>query len=163
MFAARWVGAQALPGGVRVVEVGIAGLHLVQELLGGYDACILLDAVDLGVAPGTVTAFRPEIPDPRALPLREQLRYVADLHGVEPYRALVLARLLGALPSRVLVVGCQPESFDELEVSLSPRVQQAVAAAGQLCLQVIAELRAGVCWSVRYPLVRTGDPGPVAG
>ena len=42
-----------LPPGVAVVETGIGGVALLQELLSGYDGLILIDAVDRGAAPGT--------------------------------------------------------------------------------------------------------------
>ena len=34
------------PAGIATLEIGIGGIHLVQELMRGYDALILFDAVD---------------------------------------------------------------------------------------------------------------------
>ncbi len=42
--AARLAG-HPMPAGVRVADYGIRGVHLAYELLNGYDALILVDAV----------------------------------------------------------------------------------------------------------------------
>jgi len=43
-----------LPPSVRIVETGIGGIGLVQELMDRYDAVLVLDAVRRGGAPGTL-------------------------------------------------------------------------------------------------------------
>ena len=40
---------------IRTMEVGIAGIHLVQELHTGYDMLVLADAVDYQREPGTIS------------------------------------------------------------------------------------------------------------
>ena len=45
------------PDGVRVGEYGIRGVHLAYELLDGYDALVLVDALPMGEAPGTVAVL----------------------------------------------------------------------------------------------------------
>jgi len=40
-----------LPPAVKVVEVGIGGISLVQELFDGYDVLMIVDAVDRDGAP----------------------------------------------------------------------------------------------------------------
>ena len=40
----------ALPAGVHAVELGIGGVGLVHELMDGYDAVVIVDAVDRGGA-----------------------------------------------------------------------------------------------------------------
>ena len=44
---------------VRFFESGIAGIGLVQQLLDGYDALVILDAFDRGAEPGTVFVVEP--------------------------------------------------------------------------------------------------------
>ena len=51
----------ALPDGVRVEDFGIRGVHLAYELLDGYDALVLVDAVPMGEPPGTVAVIEPEL------------------------------------------------------------------------------------------------------
>ena len=40
-----------------------------------------------------------------------------------------MAKAMGALPKRLLIVGCQPAETDELDERLSPAVAEAVGAA----------------------------------
>ena len=40
--------------GVTLLDAGIAGVRVVQELLAGYDGLILVDATARGEAPGTL-------------------------------------------------------------------------------------------------------------
>jgi hydrogenase maturation protease len=108
-----------LPEGVEVVETGIGGVALLQELLAGCDGLVLVDAVDEGRPPGTVAVIEPEV---------EEAEHVADVHLVNPQRVLAMAKAMGALPRQVRIVGCQA-GLDELGAPLSPPVQAAVDAA----------------------------------
>lgn len=108
------------PKGVKVVEVGIAGISLVQELFDGYDALIIVDAVEQGGAPGTTYLLEPKVP-------KVDSHSQKELAGcsTEPSKALILAKALGVLPKKVLVVGAQPEAVDELRTGLSEPVEAA--------------------------------------
>jgi hydrogenase maturation protease len=109
-----------LPEGAEVVETGIGGIALLQELLAGCDGLILIDAVDRGAKPGTVFLIDPEVLDGE---------HVADVHLANPERVLTMAKAMGALPERILIVGCQPAEVDELGHGLSPAVQRSVPLA----------------------------------
>jgi hydrogenase maturation protease len=109
-----------LPDGAEVVETGIGGIALLQELLAGCEGLVLIDAVDRGEEPGTVFVIEPEVLDGE---------HVADVHLANPDRVLTMAKAMGALPERVLIVGCQPAEIDELERRLSPAVASAVEVA----------------------------------
>lgn len=109
-----------LPRGAELVETGIGGVALLQELLAGCDGLILVDAVDLGEPPGTVLAITPDVRD---------AEHVADVHLANPQRVLAMAKTMGALPGRVLIVGCQPSRVEDLDQRLSPEVQRALAPA----------------------------------
>jgi hydrogenase maturation protease len=122
VVAAQRLQEEELPPGVRVVEVGIGGIHLVHELLGRFDTLVVLDATDLGRDPGTVIVQRPDIRRPDG---RDDL---ADMHYATPERALMLANALRVLPETVWVVGCQPADTD-LGEGLTPRVAAAVEPA----------------------------------
>jgi hydrogenase maturation protease len=111
----------ALPEGVRVVETGIGGIALLQELLATpLEGLIVVDAVDRGAAPGTVWLLEPEV---------GEAIHVADVHLANPDRVLAMARTMGALPPRVSIVGCQPADADEMGETLTPEVERAVSAA----------------------------------
>jgi hydrogenase maturation protease len=109
-----------LPKGADVVETGIGGIALLHELMAGCDALVLIDAVDRGAEPGTVFLITPEV--------REAV-HVPDVHLANPDRVLSMAKSIGVLPDRVLIVGCQPSDVDELGAGLSPAVERAVAVA----------------------------------
>jgi hydrogenase maturation protease len=111
-----------LPAGVEVVETGIGGIALLQELLAGCDGLILIDAVDRGEPPGTVFVIQPDVAGGA---------HVSDVHLANPERVLTMAKEMGALPERVLIVGCQPAEVDELSRGLSPRVAAAVEVAAE--------------------------------
>ena len=98
-----------LPEGVDVVETGIGGL-------------VIVDAVDQGADPGTVFVIEPEIGEPEHVP---------DIHLANPQRVLSMAKGLGILPARVVIIGCQPAEVDELGIGLSPVVERAVEVAAQ--------------------------------
>jgi hydrogenase maturation protease len=118
-----------LPEDVRVLELGIGGIHLVQELLEPVDALIVVDAVDLRRPPGTVLVIRPDVTDVHRMTLRERHDHLADMHYATPERALMLARGLGVLPPRVLLVGCQPVDAERVGEGLTPEVADAVDVA----------------------------------
>ncbi|MDQ6606524.1 MAG: hydrogenase maturation protease [Actinomycetota bacterium] len=109
-----------LPEQVDVVETGIGGIALLQELMAGCDGLVLIDAVDRGAAPGTLFLLVPEV---------GEAVHVPDVHLANPDRVLTMAKTMGFLPERVVIVGCQPTDMDELGAGLSPAVQRALAPA----------------------------------
>jgi hydrogenase maturation protease len=110
-----------LPEGAEVIETGIGGVALLQEIMMGCDGLILIDAVERGAPPGTVFLITPEILDGEHVP---------DVHLANPDRVLSMAKTMGVLPDRVMIVGCQPaDNMEELDQGLSPEVQRALAIA----------------------------------
>jgi hydrogenase maturation protease len=110
-----------LPEGAEVIETGIGGVALLQELMSGCNGLILIDAVERGAPPGTVFLITPEILDGEHVP---------DVHLANPDRVLSMAKTMGVLPDRVMIVGCQPaDNMEELDQGLSPEVQRALAIA----------------------------------
>lgn len=127
-----------LPPTVTVIEVGIGGISLVQDLLDGYDVLLIVDAVDRGGVPGTIYLLEPEVPDLATWPFEQRQDFLADMHMTTPARALILARALGALPPAVYLLGCQPTTCDDLVIGLSPPVERAVAPSVE---RLIGEIR----------------------
>jgi hydrogenase maturation protease len=118
--------AGPLPDGVRVLEVGIGGIHLVQELMDGADLLVVVDALDLGRQPGTVVVQRPEVLDVSALSAARRRDELADMHLATPERALMFALGLGVLPATTLVVGVQTDDTQEPRHGLSAVTRRAV-------------------------------------
>lgn len=131
------------PDGVQLTETGIGGIALVQDLMEGYDACIVVDAVDRDRPPGTVMVIEPDIIDVHALRPEQRHDLLADMHLATPSRALMVARALGVLPARSWIVGCQPAEIETLHIGLSATVQAAVPVAVAEVERCVAELRAG--------------------
>jgi hydrogenase maturation protease len=125
--AARLEGS--LPDGVELVETGIGGIALVQELLAGCEGLVLVDAVNEGASPGTVFRIEPEV---------EKAAHVADVHLANPDRVLGMAKTMNALPERVVIVGCQPAAVDDLGEGLSPVVGAAVERAAEVVRETVA-------------------------
>ena len=105
---------------VTLLEVGTGGIRLAQELLTPYDRLIIVDAMNRGRPPGSVTVL--------AVDDVERVREV-DMHAAEPSRALALARALCALPPEILMVSCEPAEMDELSMELTGAVQAGVDQA----------------------------------
>ena len=117
------------PSGVKVIETGIGGMSIVQELMLGYDAVLLLDAHSSGGAPGSVRLLEPTLPDLSGLDAHALRDYFADTHYATPMRALSLLQHLGHLPRRVAVVGCEPSAHEGLRIGLSAPVAAALDRA----------------------------------
>lgn len=149
--AADAFGATDPPESVRVVEVGIGGIHLVQELMGGVDALIVFDAIEMGRPPGSVVVVEPDVEDVASLPLFERHDALADMHYATPERALMLARAVGILPRRIWVVGCEPLDAHELGEGLSPPVARAVGVAVEEARRLLRSL--GITWGAEEAVV----------
>ncbi len=126
---ARRLEAMDLPEGVQVMETGISGMTLVQELMEGYDALIVMDTVDRHRPPGTIMLIEPDIPDANLMSHDQRHQLIADTHLATPSRVMMMAKAMGALPERVLLVGCQPVDAEALGMELSPEVAAAVEVA----------------------------------
>ncbi|NJM39525.1 MAG: hydrogenase maturation protease [Anaerolineae bacterium] len=58
-----------LPVGMRLLESGIAGIRLVQELMEGYDGLIVVDAMVRKEAAGKISVLEADVPDRANCPL----------------------------------------------------------------------------------------------
>ncbi len=126
-----------LPAGVDVADFGIRGMDLAYALA-GYDVAIFVDATPRGDAPGTVSLIEAEMPEPGSGP---------EAHGMDPVRVLSLARSLGEVPDRVLVVGCEPKTRmtgeeEDVVVALSEPVRGAIEEAVKMVESLTRELAA---------------------
>ncbi|MEX1173310.1 MAG: hydrogenase maturation protease [Chloroflexota bacterium] len=116
-------GGESLPPGVHVVDGGTLGLDLLG-LVESTDRLVLIDAVDVGLPPGTVSVIRDD-----------------DVHGalaghVSPHQVgvgdlIAVARLAGVLPRQVTLVGIQPGAI-EIGLDLTGDVAAAVPIAADL-------------------------------
>lgn len=138
---ARRLGAHGTASNVVVRDFGIRGFDLAYALQDGYDTAILVDAMPRGGEPGSLYVLEPDLhSDAIALGVS------VDAHGLDPARVLQLARSIGSLPRRILVIGCEPGTVDESQslddslVALSPPVALAVDEALRLIESLLSDI-----------------------
>lgn len=127
------------PENVDIYEAGIGGVSLVQELMQGFDALILIDAVEKHAEPGTVFVLNP-LQKKTKIDNENLHKAMVDMHYADPSKVLLMAQALGVCPPKVFIVGCQPEYVDEAVEGLRPRVEKAVPVAVKEVLKLIDEL-----------------------
>ena len=138
----RRLDAMGLPDTVHVIETGIGGMALVQQLQDGYDALVVADAVDLGRSPGTIMLIDPEVVDVDSLATADRHEALQDSHLVTPGKVFMLARALGVLPANLLLVGCQPVDAESVGMEMSAPVTAAVDVAVTEIMRHLTELGA---------------------
>lgn len=124
------------PSGVNVVEFGIRGMDLVYALGDGYDAAILVDAAPRNAEPGTIEVIEADDDTFEGVTI--------EGHGMHPSQAIALARQIGSIPPRLIVVACEPAAIplpDEICEGLSAPVAAAVDRAATLVIELIEDLR----------------------
>ena len=119
-----------LPDHVRVVDYGIRGMHLAYDLLDGYDALVLVDALPGPGAPGDITVLEVGADDlgPGAF----------DPHGMAPVAVLASVQQLGGTLPPTYVVGCQPADVGD-GIGLSDAVAAAVPGALETVRALLSE------------------------
>jgi hydrogenase maturation protease len=127
----RLLAERPQPPGVQIQDYGIRGVHLVYELLDGYDLFVLIDAAPRGEAPGTVSVLEVELPSPGAQP-------VIDAHSLTPDAIFGLLSSLGGHPGRNLVVACEPAEVDA-GMGLSDPVREALPHAVRAVEEILAQ------------------------
>jgi hydrogenase maturation protease len=127
---ARRLAERPVPDGVKVVDYGIRGMHLAYDLLDGYDALVVVDAVPGHGSPGDLSVLEVGPDDLGEGEL--------DAHGMAPVAVLAsLGQLGGSLPP-TYVVGCQPADVGE-GMGLTSAVANAVEPAVELVLEVLQD------------------------
>jgi len=124
--------------GVEYFESGIAGISLVQKLMDGFDALIIIDALDRGAAPGQVFVLEPDAESLKTPPTTHE---ATDLHQADPEVVLRMAAALKALPPRAWIVGCQAVDCDELGAPLTEAVARAVPVTVERVSQIVQALQ----------------------
>lgn len=129
LLAAKLQKEASFPSSVRVMEVGSAGIHLVQQLFDKYDFLILLDIVKWGGVAGTIHFKEVDVKDVSQLPQDEKNEFLADMHYINPLKALMMAKAIKVLPKQVLFLGCESEEHEEIGIGVSAAVEAAIPLA----------------------------------
>jgi hydrogenase maturation protease len=122
------------PSGVKIADFGIRGVHLVYELLDGWDLFVLVDVAQRGRTPGTVTVIEVE-PTDMASPSG-----VMDAHGLAPDQVFAMLDALGSRPKRCLVVACEPADVSA-GMGLSDEVRAALPHAVRTVEKILEQIQ----------------------
>ncbi|MCC6332836.1 MAG: HyaD/HybD family hydrogenase maturation endopeptidase [Myxococcales bacterium] len=132
-----------VPAGVELLDGGTQGMYLVNAVADA-ERLLVFDAIDYGLAPGTLKLVRDD-EVPRFAGVRKM-----SLHQTGFQEVLLAAAMLEKSPAKVTLVGVQLGTMDDFGGTLS----QAVAAALEPALEAgVDELAA---WG--FPLTRRAAP-----
>jgi len=117
---------------VRVVDYGIRGMHLAYDLLDGYDALVLVDALPDRGAPGMLHVFEAD---------HETLAggVGLDAHAMDPAAVFASLAALGGSPPYTVVIGCEVDDVEE-RMGLSSAVAATVADAATAIEEIVGRL-----------------------
>lgn len=127
---ARRLAAGPLPDGVRVLDYGTRGVHLAFDLLAGWQALVIIDAIASRGAPGTVHLIEVQPTGPQ--------QHV-DAHGQDPASMLAGVRTLGGQLPPTYLLGCEVELVGD-GIGLSDAVAGAVEPACRAVLELAGRL-----------------------
>lgn len=116
---------------VELVDGGTQGLYLLP-LVQGATRLLILDAIDYGLAPGTLKLVEND-QVPRFLGAKKM-----SLHQTGFQEVLMLAQMTDAYPQEVLLIGCQPEELEDYGGSLREGTKAALAEALELAVARLA-------------------------
>lgn len=123
----------AFPSNVTLMDGGTQGLYLIEHIRAA-DILVVFDAVDYGLAPGTMKLVEDgEVP--KFLGAKKM-----SLHQTGFQEVLATADLFGDLPQRILLVGVQPEQLEDYGGSLRPSVKSQIPASIEAAIAWLGQL-----------------------
>lgn len=140
-----------LPPGVLAMDGGTQGLYLLPHVQRAR-RLIVFDAIDYGLAPGTLHLIENEAV-PRFMGAKKM-----SLHQTGFQDVIAAAELTGQCPAEMLLIGVQPEQLEDYGGSLSDCVRRRIDVALHLAIRRLRRWRLP-------PLLRRGagpPQGPVA-
>jgi len=96
---------RTLPPDIELIDEGRGGMRLVHHMK-EMDRILLIDAADVGEAPGDFKVFRPE-----------EVESIKDLSGTNIHewdllKMLEISKMLGEYPADVRILAIQPKSLE---------------------------------------------------
>ena len=138
--------AYEVPPGVEVMDGGTQGLYLVQHVEEADDL-LVFDAIDYGLPAGTLhVVHNDEVP-------KFTGAKKMSLHQTGFQEVLSAADLLGRLPRRLALVGCQALDLEAWGGALTDPVRAAIGPALAAACGILAD------WGVQLAPRRTPVPG----
>ncbi len=123
--------ADPLPADVRVVDYGIRGVHLLYDLLDGYEALVVVDALPGHGRPGETVVLQIGSEDLTGL------EGAGDPHAMNPVAVLTGLPALGGRLPPAYVVGAHPIQLDE-GIGLSEAMAIAVIESARSVRELLA-------------------------
>lgn len=117
---------------VNLMDGGTQGIYLVQHVQDA-DILVVFDAIDYGLAPGTVKSVYDDNV-PKFMGAKQM-----SLHQTGFQDVLAMAQFTGNYPSNLLLIGCQPVELEDFGGSLRPQVKAQIQPALKLALDYLAE------------------------
>lgn len=116
----------AFDGAVTLLDGGTQGLYLLP-FLDDHDLMVVFDAVDYGLAPGTLKVVEGD-EVPTFMGAKKM-----SLHQTGFQDVLATARLMNCHPAEIILIGCQPEELEDygggLRAPVAARIPEALAIA----------------------------------
>lgn len=112
---------------VTLIDGGTQGLSLLPHVQAA-DRMIVFDAIDYGLPPGTLKVLMDD-QVPRFMGAKK-----LSLHQTGFQDVLAIAQLMGGLPSEMVMIGVQPEDFEDYGADLRSIVRSQIQPALQVAL-----------------------------
>ena len=122
---------------VKLLDGGTQGIYLVDQVRWA-DVLVVFDAVDYGLAPGTLKLVEGD-EVPKFMGAKKM-----SLHQTGFQEVLALADLMGDFPEHLLLIGVQPVELDDFGGSLRPEVRAQIAPAIHAARDYLAQF--AVTW-----------------
>ena len=117
--------------GVKLLDGGTQGLYLLP-FLEEADTLVVFDAVDYGLAPGTMKIVEGD-EVPRFMGAKKM-----SLHQTGFQDVISTAELIGYCPETLLLIGCQPEELEDYGGGLREVVAEKIPEAVQIAVDWLA-------------------------
>ena len=113
---------------ITVIETGVAGLSLL-DLLVGYDKAIIIDAIQtVGGKAGQIYSLNPKAFDTAI--------HTASAHGINFTTALEFGKKLGlSLPQQIIIFAVEASDVSTFSEECTPEVKKAVPACVEMVLR----------------------------
>ena len=121
------------PPNVKLLDGGTQGLYLLDHVASA-DILVIFDAVDYGLAPGTML-LREDGDVPSFLGAKKM-----SLHQTGFQEVLASAELLGKAPAHLFLIGVQPVELEDYGGSLRPQVKAQIPAAIEAAVRYLRRL-----------------------
>ncbi|MCX6658883.1 MAG: hydrogenase maturation protease [Candidatus Bathyarchaeota archaeon] len=112
-----------LPSQVDIMDLGTSGMDILHYSR-NYDKVIFVDAIKLGMSPGSVYRIIPSEVKVEDGDLRDMI-YVS-MHEINLEKVIAIGRKLGDMPKEIVIIGCEPEDTTTMKIGLAEKVNLSI-------------------------------------